>query len=77
MIKLKKYKMLADSKINSKVKRGDIVYDSKGWDYGCANDDGRKEIRYIDSQSSLLSRGGRALYKDAINSIKKDKKNAS
>lgn len=39
--KPKAYKMLRDSTVNPSVKAGDSVYDIKGWDYGCANDDTR------------------------------------
>lgn len=34
-----KYRMLADSKVNEKVKAGATVYDQRGYDYGLARDD--------------------------------------
>jgi len=36
-----KYRMLKDSSIDKSVKAGATVYDCKGWDYGCSNDDTR------------------------------------
>lgn len=36
-----KYRMLADSKVNEKVKAGATVYDQRGYDYGLARDDTR------------------------------------
>jgi hypothetical protein len=38
---IKKYIMLEDSKINTDVKKGDIVFHCMKWDYGVANDDTR------------------------------------
>lgn len=36
-----KYKMLKDSKLESRAKAGTIVYRYGGYDYGCSNDDRR------------------------------------
>ena len=38
---MKKYRLLNDSTTNPAVKAGSIVYDLKGWDYGCSSDDTR------------------------------------
>jgi hypothetical protein len=50
---LKEYRVIrADRAADKSIKVGDIVYDSKGHDYGCANDDTR--MTGIEHQSVTL-----------------------
>jgi hypothetical protein len=50
------YRLLKDSEIEPKAKAGTLVYDCKGHDYGCANDDTR--MTGIEHQSVTLNADG-------------------
>lgn len=67
---MSKYRMRADSSINSGVKEGTIVYDTRGYDYGCASDDTR-ETGYEHISVTLKEDGGYPFFTVPVTALEK------